>query len=188
MFYWIAFYFFRLMQFLYFPTTVLGKENVPSRGGFIFASNHLSNLDPVLLGLAIGRRTSYMAKDTLFKHPVINVVLRAVEAFPINREGADIRAMRESLRRLKAGSPLVVFPTGTRMAVDAKAGVGFLVAKAQVPVVPVKVIDTHKALAPGTYWFKRHPVQVIVGKPLVLADTRDYEQTAKEVISAIDHL
>ena len=114
MLYWTAHYLFCLLRMIYFPITLYGRENIPARGSFIFASNHLSNLDPMLLGLCSGRRLSYMAKDSLFKNKIIGFILSLVDAFPINREGPDVRALRESLRRLKAGRPLVVFPAGTR--------------------------------------------------------------------------
>lgn len=188
MFYWIAFYFFRLMQFLYFPTKVYGYENIPRTGAFIYASNHISNLDPLLLGLTANRRISYMAKNTLFKNPIANMALRGVDAFPLNRESGDVKSLREALRRLKAGRPLVVFPTGTRTAVDAKAGVGFLVSKARVPVIAAKVIDTDKVLIPGKYWFRRHPVTIILSPPLRFAASDDYETIAEGILETINVL
>jgi len=137
MFYWIAYYFVKTLSAIFSPRTVLGRENIPQEGAFIVASNHLSNLDPFLIGLCLQRRTSYMAKDILFRNKILNYMLQRVEAFPIRRGSADVWALRETLRRLKRGMPVVMFPEGTRKTLTTEkrlqSGIGFLAVKGNVP-------------------------------------------------------
>src|SRR3989338_365801 len=123
MVYWIAHVLFVIVSKLIFPIKVKGREYIPAQNSFILASNHLSNLDPMILGLASRRRLSYIAKESLFKNKIFGVILHQVGAFPIKREAADFRAIRETLRRLKKGSPIVIFPEGTRKAVRTTSGV-----------------------------------------------------------------
>ncbi len=192
MVYWFFYFLNYVLGLIYFPTKVYGKENIPRKGSFIFASNHASNIDPIVLGLTAQRRICYMAKDSLFKNKILAAILRKVEAFPMNREGGDVKALREALRRLKAGLPLVVFPSGTRIASpkisDAKAGVGFLVAKSKVPVIPVKIIGSDIMLPPHSRWFKRHPLTVIVGPPMHFEPNQEYAEIAGNILSTIDSL
>jgi len=118
MFYWFSFYIVKMLGAIFSPRTVIGKENIPQEDVFIVASNHASNLDPFLIGLCLQRRTSYMAKDILFRNKILKCMLQSVEAFPVRRGSADVWALRETLRRLKRGMPVVMFPEGTRKNFD----------------------------------------------------------------------
>src|SRR3990167_1505314 len=104
MFYWFAYFWVWLVSQIFFPITVYRANNLPRSGKAILASNHVSNLDPLILGLVFRRRISYLAKDTLFKNKVFAWILYHVSAFPIKRNTSDFGALRESLRRLNRGS------------------------------------------------------------------------------------
>ncbi|HBJ29759.1 MAG TPA: 1-acyl-sn-glycerol-3-phosphate acyltransferase, partial [Dehalococcoidia bacterium] len=94
---------------------VTGRENVPSMGPLVVVANHLSNLDPPLLGASLPRRIRFLAKDTLFVGgPLVRWFLGSYGAFPVNRDGADVRAYRWALNLLNNDGALVVFPEGTR--------------------------------------------------------------------------
>ena len=94
---------------------VTGRENVPSMGPLVVVANHLSNLDPPLLGASLPRRIRFLAKDTLFVGgPLVRWFLGSYGAFPVNRDGADVRAYRWALKLLNNDGALVVFPEGTR--------------------------------------------------------------------------
>jgi len=153
------------------------------------ASNHVSNLDPMILGISTGRRLNYMAKDSLFKGKFLGFVLPRLGAFPIKRNSADIGALKECFRRIREGGPLLLFPEGTRhgTAEDKKAlaGVGFLAQKAGVPVVPVFIEGSQKALPPGAKFFRRSTIRVFYGKPLVFKDKMDNDAVASQVMKAI---
>ncbi len=160
--------------------------------GFIIASNHISNMDPFILGLASRRRLSYVAKESLFYSKLLRYLLYRVDAFPIKRGGADFRAMRETLRRLKKGAPVVLFPEGTRQiaGVERKVheGIGFIVAKAGVPVIPAYIKDSDKVLPPGSKILKRHRVTVFFGEPLHFTKHQSYADIAHQVMEKVSSL
>jgi len=191
--YWLAYHLFRLLSFVFFPLRVIGRENVPRQGHFVFASNHLSNLDPMLLGLCVPFRISYMAKDSLFKNKVFGWVLWNVSsAFPLKRGKPDIGALKEAIRRLKRDSAVVVFPQGTRTldpkeqtSDNVQEGVGFLVAKSGVPVLPARIIGSDKVMPPGAKFPRRKLITIIIGKPLVFSGQESYGQISRDVMRSI---
>lgn len=178
---------------------VVGRGNIPKKGPFILVSNHMSYLDPPLLGAAVYRSLNYMARDNLFKRPYSGRVMRNVHAFPVKRGKGDLSAMREALRILGAGKPLVIFPEGTRSKdknlKSVKRGVGFIVSKAKVPVIPAYIEGTFDALPRGIMTLRRHPVRVYIGKEIDFtkgysgADTKDqYQRLSDEVMLGIAQL
>lgn len=189
MIYYISYFFFKALSVLFFPLTVIGRENLPVGQGFIIASNHISNLDPFILGVASRRRLNYVAKDSLFRNRVLGYLLYRVDAFPIKRGASDFRAMREILRRLKKGAAIVLFPEGTRQAAGVERkiheGVGFIVAKAGVPVIPAYIHNSNKVLSPGSKSLKRHPVTVSFGAPLYFSQEQTYSDIAHKVMETV---
>lgn len=188
MFYWFSFYLILFIAAIFSPRTVIGKENIPPKGPCILASNHASNIDPFMIGLCMGRRISYMAKDDLFRHPVLRWMLVRVEAFPVRRGSADVWALRETLRRLKRGLPVVMFPQGTRKSSTVQSGLGFLALKSDVPVVPVHIEGSHKVLPPGAGMPKRNRITLSFGKPMTFSKDQSYEEIVDQVMSEIDAL
>ncbi|MBP6342351.1 MAG: 1-acyl-sn-glycerol-3-phosphate acyltransferase [Candidatus Omnitrophica bacterium] len=189
MIYWIIYFSTKLLSLLFFPLKIQGRENVPKEGAFLLACNHVSYLDPMIMGIATGRRLNYMAKDELFHRPVLGYILRSLWAFPVKRNRADKKALRESLDCLKKGRPLLLFPEGTRHGTPGEkkieAGVGFLALKADVPVVPVFVDGSQKVFPPGAKTLRRGQVLVRYGKPIRFVSKGDYEQVAQEVMDSI---
>ena len=186
MIYWLAYALMKILDKIYFHCQFIGRENLPKTGSYILASNHISNLDPFILGISCSRRFSYMAKDSLFKNKSLAFLFYQVGAFPIKRDTADFRALRESLRRLKNGCPLILFPEGTRGAGDRtkklNPGVGFIAVKSGVPVVPAFIEGSDKALPPGARWFRRHPVKIYLGKPAYFTKEQSYEEIASQIM------
>jgi len=86
----------------------------PSEGGAVYICNHQSFLDPMLMSMALCRPMNYMARDTLFRFPVFKQIITSVNAFPVRRGSADLTALKEAMRRVKAGGQVVVFAEGTR--------------------------------------------------------------------------
>ena len=91
-----------------------GRENIPTSGGVLVVSNHQSHFDPPLVGMGVPRRMNYLARDTLFSFAPFRWLIHSVDAIPIDREGIGLSGIKESLRRLKRGEMVVVFPEGTR--------------------------------------------------------------------------
>ena len=149
---------------------VYGVQNVPKTGGVIIASNHASYLDPPAVGASSRRMrmTHFMARDTLFRNPLMGAFLRRVGVIPLDREKGDLTAMKTAIQLLKDGACVALFPEGTRSETGelqpAKPGVGFLVAKGNAPVVPVYVHGSYEAWSKHSGGLKRKPVCVIFGK------------------------
>jgi len=189
MFYWISYNIFKLISKLFLPYTIIGKENVPEKGGFILASNHLSYLDPLMVGISCDQKISYMARDSLFRNKFFGGLIRLGHAFPVKRNTADIGALREAIRRLKGGEPVLLFPEGSRQAVKGQgkveSGIGFIAIKAGVPLIPVKITGTDKALPPGAKWFKKHSMTLEFGKPIFSSPQDTYEDVARRIMQQI---
>ncbi len=191
MIYWIGFFIVKVLEKFYFPTKYVGVGQLPS-SSFILVSNHISNLDPFILGTCRRRRFSFVAKDSLFKNKLGGFIMHEFGAVPIKRDTSDFRAIREILRRVKRGDALVVFPEGTRGAGDrakkVQAGVGLIALKAGVPVVPAFIAGSDKSLAPGSKWFKRHPIKVVFGKPVQFSDSDSYIEVARKIMDQVYNL
>ena len=189
MFYWFAYFLLWLLSKIYFPVTVYGAKYFPPSGNVIIASNHVSNLDPILLGLAYRRKISYLAKDTLFKNKIFSWILYHVSAFPIKRNTSDISALREALKRLKKGGSLVVFPEGTRKSNEPQQGIGFLAVKTGVPVIPAYIVGSDKVLPAGAKALTRGKITVVLGEPMVFSpENKEYEQISNQLMQRIDSL
>jgi len=148
---------------------VFGEEHVPEEGGAIVASNHLSFLDPPVVGCAMRRRTYYFAKAELFV-PVFGALIRKVYAFPVKRGGADTGATKEAIRLLRGGELMVMFPEGTRSR-DGKLqelnlGAALLASRAGVPILPTAVYGTDRVLPVGARFFRRGRMAVSFGPPI----------------------
>lgn len=161
--YWAAWWFVHGCFRLYFRLEARGLENVPLRGPVIFASNHVSFLDPPVIGCLIPRVVNFLARDSLFRVPLLGALIRHFQAVPVDRE-SGAAGLRAILDRLYAGGAIIVFPEGTR-SLDgrlrsAKPGLGMTVLKSDAPVVAVRVIGAHEAL--GRHgWFPR-PRKIVV--------------------------
>jgi len=192
MFYWFSYYVIKVLGAIFSPRTVLGREHVPSEGSYIVASNHVSYLDPFLIGLSLERRISYMAKDTLFHNIILRIMLKWVEAFPVRRESSDIGALREALRRLMRGLPIVLFPEGTRKTAGSEtktqSGIGFLAVKGGIPIVPVYIKGSDKVLPRGARFPKRSRILVKFGKPLSFTKEQSYPDIVTCIMNEIQAL
>jgi 1-acyl-sn-glycerol-3-phosphate acyltransferase len=151
---------------------VYGTEHLPLAGGFVLASNHLSFLDPVVLGAASPRKLYFMARHELFKFKPFGWLLKGVHAFPIRREGRDTRAIKEAIRKLSAGEVVTLFPEGTRSASGflgkGHSGVGMLAVKANVPIVPVYIYGTDQVLPRDAKFITPSKIMVRFGEPIIL--------------------
>ena len=177
----------------FFSLRVFGQENVPKKGGFILASNHVSFLDPVAVGVACPRKLNYMARDTLFSNRLFAWLLNDCGSFPLKRDSADLSALKEAIKRLKSGQGLLLFPEGRRSAdkdtlLKPRAGVGFLASKLKVPVIPALVKGTDRALPRGAKFFRSSNISVIFGKQILIERRMPYKDIAQQVINDIRHL
>ncbi len=184
-YYWLVTGLVSVASLVFYPCRVVGRNNVPVKGGFILASNHQSNIDPMLLPVVCPRQMRFMAKDSLFTNPVLGALIRTGGGFPIRRGRADRAALTEFLKQLEIGYPVLIFPQGTRSGEKIQAGVGFLAVKSGKPVVPVYIEGTDKVLPKGKSFPQRHPVKVVFGKPLTFGPDEDPQVVAQKVMAAI---
>ena len=153
------------MKFLLMVTRglkIYGKENIPRKGAFLLVSNHKSNNDPFVLAAATNRQISFMGKDKLFKHPVANLVMRGLKAFPVDREGDPREVLNQAVNILKAGRPTAMFPEGTRnreddSLADFKKGAALVAIRAGVPLLPVAILGINR---------KKSKIYALFGKPI----------------------
>lgn len=134
-----------LIYHIFYNLKFIGTENIPKDGSYIFASNHRSFADPVLISLPTRVPFSFMAKEELFKQNIFFTwLIKAFGAFPVTRGKGDSSAIDMSLERLNKGFNLVIFPEGTRSkdgrVGKGKTGVALIAAIAQVPVIPVGIV------------------------------------------------
>jgi len=147
-----------------------GMENLPNDSGALLVVNHQSFLDPVLVGLPLNRPISWMARNTLFHRPLLGWILRNTYVMPINREAAGTESFRLSLERMHNGYLVGVFPEGTR-GQDGEIGPlkpGFiaLARRAKVPVIPVGIAGSHRAMPKSAIFIRPARVRVYFGEPI----------------------
>ncbi|HEY0777674.1 MAG TPA: lysophospholipid acyltransferase family protein [Gemmatirosa sp.] len=163
-----------------FRYRVVGAEKIPRDGGLIIAANHISNFDPPILGVALPRPVSYMAKKELFALPVLKTILPWLHAFPVDREAGGTAALRASLRMLKEGRCVGIFPEGGRNVTgtnEEKAGAAFLAAASGAPVVPAAIVGTRRLRPFGN-------VTVVFGDPMHVVRNRQSGNDGLEKVAA----
>lgn len=170
--------FYRFMRFfvvgyvrVVYRARVVGLEHVPRTGPYIIAPSHRSMLDIPLAGAITTRRIRFMGKAPLFRVPVLGTIFRALGGFPVERDGGDVGPVRDSLRILQEGEPLVVYPEGSRQRgrdiAPLQPGAAYLAAKAGVPIVPLGIAGAEETFRtrPGRLpGFGR--IIVVVGEPI----------------------
>jgi 1-acyl-sn-glycerol-3-phosphate acyltransferase len=201
--YLLGWIFFRALYKFYFGWRVCNPERVPLRGPVILASNHASFLDPPLVGAGVRRGINYLARENLFRFPVLGWILHRWQVVPVDRDGAGAKGLKAILDRLLAGGAIIMFPEGTRTPdgrlQPARSGIGLTVIKSVAPVVPVRVFGTFEAYCRHSR-FPRPCRTVIVkyGRPMLFEKLRAeakscskqrlkeiYQQVADEIMRGI---
>lgn len=135
--------FFHFIAIVIYRVKILGKENIPEKGSFILCGNHVHALDAPIIVVTAKRKIRFMAKEELYKNKILAFLGKIFEVIPVKRGTADIDAIKASMKALKNGDILGIFPEGTRngMAKSAsiKAGAAFMALKTNTPVIPVGV-------------------------------------------------
>ncbi len=182
-------FFVSLFFFLFFRLEVKNKEVFPKDTPFILASNHLSNLDPPLLGVACPYELAFLAKEELFKCKPFAWLIRRLNAVALSRENLDIKALRLALKILK-DKPLLIFPEGRRSPAysDFKAGVGFLYRRTALPIVVAKIYGTDKALCRGAKFIKPAKLKVVFSRLEGINPQMDSEEISRKVEEKIRSL
>ncbi|MDZ4782371.1 MAG: lysophospholipid acyltransferase family protein [Planctomycetia bacterium] len=165
-----------------------GREHIPREGGALVLANHQSHLDPIIVGLGCDRRMNYLARETLFRFPPFRWLIHSLDAIPIDREGLGLNGLKETLRRIKRGELVVMFPEGTRTPdgeVHAlKPGFSALARRLNVPLVPVGVDGAFDAW-PRTRMFPRFGrIHVEYGAPILPEEILQFED--RELVAEVE--
>jgi 1-acyl-sn-glycerol-3-phosphate acyltransferase len=147
---------------------IYGPENVPKEGPLIVVSNHASDFDPPIVSCAMRRPVAFMAKEELFRIPVLKQGIELYGAYPVKRGAADLSAIRSALNCLSGGWAVGVFLQGTRTAdariPEPKLGAALIAAKAKVPLIPVSLWGTEAIFQKGSPVPRPVPVTVRIGQ------------------------
>ena len=153
----------KLLNLILYNIHVEGEENIPETGGVVLCPNHISNYDPLAVATHMKRQVHFMAKAELYKNFIVRKVLLAVGTIPVDRGKVSLETLKESLRVLKNGEILGIFPEGTRVknGERRKPMEGFVVfaLKTKSPILPVHI--------EGEYKF-RGKINIKFGKPIEL--------------------
>ncbi len=176
----------RLVIGLVYGFRAMAPKNVPATGPVIVACNHVSYLDPVVLGIGFQRPVTYLAKKELFAIPVLGPIIVGLGVYPLDREAGGVAAVRAALRALKDGRCVGIFPEGTRNLtgeVQGKGGAALLGALSGAPVVPAAISGTRRARP-------FHRIRVVYGEPIHVerkrkADGDDLEKWTEEIMRRI---
>ncbi|MBE9912919.1 1-acyl-sn-glycerol-3-phosphate acyltransferase [Paenibacillus donghaensis] len=154
----------------------IGLDNVPKEGGVLLCSNHISVRDPITVGIKISRQVKFMAKAELFKVPVLGMIVTNLGAFPVKRGGVSKESVKTSLKILRGGEIMGIFPEGTRHSDSgaAKKGAATFALRSGAAVVPAAIIGNYKL-------FRK--MKVIYGKPIDISEFADMD--SGEAIEAV---
>jgi 1-acyl-sn-glycerol-3-phosphate acyltransferase len=190
MIYWIMRALFIVFFRVFGTWEVRGHEHVPQEGPVLIAPNHLSFLDPPLIGCALRRPGWFMAKAELFRIPGFAWLIRGMHAYPVKRGAVDRPALKRTLEYLKEGEIVCVFPEGTRSTTgelgSIEIGIGMLALKSGAPIVPVGIRGTDRMLPRNAKWLHPAKIRVQFGPPLLVPPSTD-GRTDREACQQIAH-
>lgn len=184
-----------LIYKLWYDLSIEGIENIDNSKPYIYASNHRSYADPVLISLPVKHRFAYMAKEELFQQNIFfTALIKTMGAFPVVRGSGDMGVINTAIEKLQSGKNLVIFPEGTRSkdgkVGKGKTGVALIVAKSNFDVIPVGIVFEGEKL------HFRSKVTVKYGKPISASEfalpedatSHDVKPIKNRIMSAITEL
>jgi len=168
----------RLVGVWLYGLRAAGREHWPVEGGALVCANHQSMFDPPLVGLTCPRRMNYLARDTLFRIPVLAPLIKFLDAIPIDREGVGLSGLKETLRRLKAGEQVLIFPEGTRThdgeVAPLKPGFISVARRSRVPLIPVGLDGAYQAWPRTSRYPQMGRIAVVIGEPITAQQVAEF--------------
>jgi len=173
----------RIFFRIFLNVKISGSENIPKTGGIMLAPNHTSNWDPPFIGSMSTRPVNFMAKSELFNNKFFGWLIKNLGAFPVERGSADVEAVKNTIRLLKDGNAVVLFPHGRRIKQDEdvpiKDGAVMIAVRSRVPILPVYIS--------GEYKFRKK-IKIAFGKPLDLSEYYGLKLTSERQAELSDML
>lgn len=169
--------------------TVVGAENIPATGSFILAPVHRSNVDFALTSLVTRRPMRYMGKDSIWRSKALGRFVTMLGAFPVHRGSADRDALKACIDIVEGGSPLVMFPEGTRRSGPVVEhlfdGTAFVAARGQVPIVPMGIGGSEAMMPKGAKMLKPSKLVLVVGHPIPAPELTDKGRVPRSAVGAL---
>jgi 1-acyl-sn-glycerol-3-phosphate acyltransferase len=164
---------------LFFRIRYRGRRNIPATGGVLAVCNHQSHLDPPLVGSGSWRRMNYLARETLFGFAPFAWLIRSVDAIPIDREGVGLGGIKESLKRLKRGEIVVIFPEGTRTTdgeiAPFKPGFTALAVRSGAAILPMAIDGAFQAWPKSRKFPWPGKIRILYGEPISPAEIAEMD-------------
>ncbi len=178
----------RIVLFLFFKLEIKGGNKVPKKGPLILAMNHISPMDPPVLGIIFPRKIHFFAAKELFYIPVVGWVIKHLGVIPVDRRQKDFRSLKRAIELLKKGEVVAIFPQGGIPKPDSpkrynlKPGVAYLTIKTRVPILCVCISGTEKIIPRGAKFFRRifSPIKVEYKRVLYIWD-RNVDEILKDI-------
>lgn len=170
-----------------FDLRCFGRSHLDFDGAALLLSTHQSTLDPVMIGVMHNKELAYLARKTLFNSRLFAMLIRSLNAIEIDREGGGLAGLKETLKRLKCGKKVLIFPEGTRTSTgrpaELKPGFVSLARRGEVPLVPMAVTGAFHALKRGSKLPTYAPLCVYVEEPIQPQEVAQWDDTqlVKEV-------
>ena len=176
--------FFKLGLLIWNRIKIIGADNIPNNGGVLIASNHTSYLDPPIVGVGYRKRpVHFIARDTLWSSSFSRWWFSKVGCIPVSRETGDTKALKLTIKALKEGKVVSIFPEGTRsedgIIKDAKGGIGFIVKHSKCTVIPAYIHGSFNALPKNSKWIRPSKVTISFGAP-ILSQGFDNQENSRE--------
>jgi 1-acyl-sn-glycerol-3-phosphate acyltransferase len=196
-YYWVCYHLIKLLARIFFRLRVVHRERMINGGPVILAANHQSFLDPPLVGSASNRAIFFLARRSLLDGWFLGWILPKLNVVPVDSEsGKDRTALKALIRILRAGEGTLVFPEGQRSPdgklQPAQPGLGLVIAKTLVPVVPMRIFGAYEAWPIHEKWPRPGRVTVVVGEPIYFTQAdvgaggkEGYQRLSQRVMDAI---
>ena len=189
-FYAIVKNFFKFLLKIYNRCSVKWLEKLNPNEKFIVACNHLSNLDPLIVGCFFPRRLKYFAKEELFHNKIFGACISALGAVPVDRvsNSSAASALRGFMKLFQEGSDVLIFPEGGR-SLDGKlqpleGGVALIAARTKAPILPAFIKGSYEAMPTGAAFVKPKKIKITFGKPLIFSDEVYTSKEGRNIIMA----
>jgi 1-acyl-sn-glycerol-3-phosphate acyltransferase len=180
----------KLLARIIFSMRVIHPERMVESGPLLIAVNHSSFFDPPLAGICSRRGVYYLARKTLLKWPFFGPLFPAMNVIPVERDGNDMSALREVIKKVKEGNAVLLFPEGTR-SLDgdlqpARAGIGLVIAKTGAPVLPMRIFGAYEAFPKNARRFQLSQITVVIGEPIHFS-AEEISNTSRETYQLLSN-